>query len=91
MPPPNHSTRLTRLRDWSRRTLDRVSPVDLYGIWMFAQADCTLALAAWYGAPSDDKGDAYTAYVAALDREAHAAQVLARRLAGSQQEFKHDR
>ena len=68
------------LRDWSRRTLDRVPPIDLYGAWMFAQAECTLALAAWRVAPGSDKGDAHAAYVAALDREAQAADVLARRL-----------
>jgi hypothetical protein len=69
--------------DWSRRTLDRVRVIDLHGAWMFAQADCALALAAWRGAASTDKGDAYAAYVAALDREDKAAQVLASRFARS--------
>jgi hypothetical protein len=83
MPEPTRPTVVTPLRDWSRRTLDRVSATDLYGAWMFAQAECTLALAAWRIAPSGAKGDAHTAYVAALDREAQAAHVLARRLADS--------
>ena len=41
---------------------------------MFAEADATLAIAAWRSAPAEEKGDAYAAYVAALDREAEAAQ-----------------
>ena len=49
---------------------------------MFAQADCTLALAGWRSAAGPDKRDAYATYVAALDREAQAAIVLACRLAG---------
>jgi hypothetical protein len=81
MPEPDPPTTFSPLRDWSRRTLDRVPAIDLYGAWMFAQAECTLALAAWRLATSGDKGDAHTAYVAALDREAQAAHVLARRLA----------
>ena len=80
MPETDRPTTVTPLRDWSRRTLDRVPPIDLYGAWMFAQAECTLALAAWRIAPGHDKGDAHAAYVAALDREAQAADVLARRL-----------
>ena len=80
MPEPDRPTTVTSLRDWSRRTLDRIPPIDLYGAWMFAQAECTLALAAWRVAPGSDKGDAHAAYVAALDREAQAADVLARRL-----------
>jgi len=77
---PDRPTSRTPLRDWSRRTLDRVPAIDLYGAWMFAQAESTLALADWRVAPGSDKGDAHAAYVAALDREARAAEVLARRL-----------
>ena len=47
---------------------------------MFAEADAALAIAAWRAAPSEEKGDAYAAYVAALDRETQAARVLALRL-----------
>jgi hypothetical protein len=83
MPEPDRPPTVTSLRDWSRRTLDRVPPIDLYGAWMFAQAECTLAMAAWRAAPSGEKRDAHAAYVAALDREARAADVLAGRLAGS--------
>lgn len=56
-------------------------PAELYDAWLFAEADATLALAAWWEAPSDAKRDAYAAYVAAADREAHAADLLELRLA----------
>ncbi|MEA2294776.1 MAG: hypothetical protein QOE86_2415 [Solirubrobacteraceae bacterium] len=55
-------------------------PADLFDAWLFAEADATLALGAWQSAEDQDKPDAYAAYVAALDREAHAAAVLERRL-----------
>ena len=56
--------------------LDRLvgpKPADLYDAWLFAAADATLALAAWRSATRDERGDAYAAYVAALDREEQAA------------------
>jgi hypothetical protein len=83
MPELDRPPTVTPMRDWTRRTLDRVSPVDLHGAWMFAQAECTLALTAWRSAPGSEKGDAYAAYVAALDREGQAAHVLGCRLAHS--------
>jgi hypothetical protein len=83
MPELDGPSPVTPMRDWSRRTLDRVPVIDLHGAWMFAQADCTLALAAWRSAAGAEKGDAHAAYVAALDREAQAAHVLACRLARS--------
>jgi hypothetical protein len=58
-----------------------VRSTDLFDAWMFAESDASLALAEWSLAPSPEKADAYAAYVAALDREAHAADVLASRLA----------
>ena len=85
MPEPAPSTTVASLRDWSRRTLDRIPAVDLYGAWMFAQAECTLAMAAWRGAARSDKRDAHAVYVAALDREAKAADVLARRLVSDEE------
>jgi hypothetical protein len=51
-----------------------VHPADLFDAWMFAEADVALALAAWRCAPSGDKRIAHAAYVAALDREAEAAE-----------------
>ena len=56
-------------------------PADLYDAWLFAAADATLALASWRSATSGDRGDAYAAYVAALDREEQAAVCFRRRIA----------
>jgi len=58
----------------------RVRPVLLFDAWLFAEADATLALAAWRSAASDDKAAAYATYRAALDREARAARMLELRL-----------
>ena len=68
----------------TRRRFDlrRLRPADLFDAWMFAEVDATLALAAWRSAPRAEKRDAHTAYVAALDRETHAAHVLHRRVRG---------
>ena len=68
---------LTRL---DRFSIERLQPADLFDAWMFAEADAALAIAAWRSVPAEEKGDAYAAYVAALDREAQAARVLALRL-----------
>jgi hypothetical protein len=56
-------------------------PADLFDAWLFAEGDATLALANWRSAPREEKADAYAAYVAAVDREAHAANLLEFRLA----------
>jgi hypothetical protein len=66
-----------------RSALDvgRIRPAALFDAWLFAEADATLALAAWGSAPSDDKAAACATYRAALDREAQAAQTLQLRLA----------
>jgi len=53
---------------------------ELYDAWLFAESDATLALAAWWSAPSTRKGAAYAAYVAALEREDEAAGLLQLRL-----------
>jgi len=63
-----------------RLSLQRLRPADLFDAWMFAEADATLAIAAWRAAPRGEKGDAYAAYLAAFERETHAASVLALRL-----------
>jgi len=70
-------------REAARRfDLSEMRPIDLYDAWLFAEADATLALAAWRTATRPDKGDAHAAYVAALDREAHAAALLEHRIRG---------
>jgi hypothetical protein len=51
--------------------------MDFYDAWAFAAVESTLALEAWTSARHDEKGVAYTAYVASLDREERAATVLA--------------
>jgi len=65
------------------RTLElgQVRPAALFDAWLFAEADATLALAAWRSAASSNKAAAYAAYRAALDREAQAASALELRLA----------
>jgi hypothetical protein len=60
--------------------LKRVRAADLFDAWLFAEVEASLALAAWRSAPSECKSDAYNVYVAAVDREARAADVLAIRL-----------
>jgi hypothetical protein len=70
-------------RETARRfDLSDMRPIELYDAWLFAEADATLALAAWRTAARPDKGDAHAAYIAALDREAHAAALLEYRIRG---------
>ena len=84
MPISRHLRATTKCRSFTARLdrlgIQRLQPADLFDAWMFAEADATLAIAAWRAAPSEEKGDAYVAYVAALDRETQAARVLALRL-----------
>ena len=54
----------------------RIRPAALFDAWLWAEADATLALAAWRSAASDDKAAAYAAYRAALHPEAQAARTL---------------
>jgi hypothetical protein len=61
-------------RKWLGR--QRPCPVDLFDAWVFAENDVEVALASWWAASPELKADAYAAYVAALDREACAADVL---------------
>jgi hypothetical protein len=63
--------------------LERVRPAALFDAWLFAEADATLALGAWWRARPEEKAGAYAAYLAALDREAHAARILELRLAAA--------
>ena len=65
---------------FSLRRVIGPKPADLYDAWLFAAADATLALAAWRSACSGERGDAYAAYVAALDREEQAAARFGTRL-----------
>jgi hypothetical protein len=60
--------------------LRRIRPAALFDAWLFAEADATLALAAWRSAASDDKAAAYATYRAALEREAQTAGMLELRL-----------
>ena len=79
----NRSATTKRRSFWARLdrlSVERLDPADLVDAWMFAEADATLAMAAWRAAPSEEKGDAHAAYVAALDRETEAASLLAVRL-----------
>lgn len=55
-------------------------PVDLWATWLLAAAESSLMLEAWRVEAIDQAG-AYAGYRAALDREEHAALVLANRVA----------
>ena len=84
MPISQNRSATTKRRSFRARldrlSVERLDPADLVDAWMFAEADATLAMAAWRAAPSEEKGDAHAAYVAALDRETEAASLLAVRL-----------
>jgi hypothetical protein len=69
------------LRRLARLGLTRLRPAELFDAWMFAETEASLALTAWRSARSEEKADAYSAYLAALDREAQAAKTLQLRLA----------
>jgi hypothetical protein len=53
---------------------------DFFDAWVFAAAECQLALQAWTSARQDEKQLGYFAYVACLDREEQAALALAERV-----------
>ena len=63
-----------------RLALLRLDPLELFDAWMQAEHDASITLARWRDANDGAKGDAHAAYRAALDREAHAADVLRRRV-----------
>lgn len=73
----------TRARNPAPSPLGREQPADLYDAWLFAAADETLALEAWRSAIVGERGDAYAAYLAALDREEQAALRLRLRVAAA--------
>ena len=78
----NTTTRDQPAQPTTRRRFDLggTRPADLYDAWLFAAADATLALEDWRSAARADKREAHAEYVAALDREAHAAGLLEHRL-----------
>jgi hypothetical protein len=66
---------------WSRRlALLELDPFELFDAWLQAEHDASIILARWRDAEEGAKGDAHAGYLAGLDREAHAAAVLRRRL-----------
>jgi hypothetical protein len=69
----------TRIRR-RRLALLRLDRFELFDAWMEAEQDASIALAWWRDAEHDAKACAHAAYLAALDREAHAADVLRQRL-----------
>jgi len=60
--------------------LFRTRSTELFDAWTFAAAAAALAFDAWRTAERAEKRVAHAVYVAALDREAHAAAVLQRRV-----------
>lgn len=64
----------------SRGPFGGLRPAELFDAWLFAEADAALALASWFSAPAAEKPDRHAAYLAALERESHAAAVLEDRL-----------
>jgi hypothetical protein len=63
-----------------RLALLRLDPLELFDAWMQAEHDASMTLARWRDAEDGAKGDAHAVYLAALDREAHAVDVLRRRV-----------
>jgi hypothetical protein len=70
----------TTLKPLARLSIRLLSPAALYDDWLVAETEATLALAAWRSARPGAKAKAYATYVAALGREARAADLLALRL-----------
>jgi hypothetical protein len=58
-------------------TTRRDRPAELFDAWLVAEMEATLALSAWKLASRRCKRGAYAAYVAALNREGLAADMLA--------------
>jgi hypothetical protein len=58
----------------------RTSSAPRWEAWKLAANEATLKLRIWNTAPNDDKAHTHAAYLAALDREQHAALVLGNRL-----------
>jgi hypothetical protein len=74
------SSPASRLARACRSSLGHIRPAELFDAWLFAEAEATLAMRAWWSAAPHEKADAYATYLAALDREDRAASVLSLRL-----------
>jgi hypothetical protein len=61
--------------------------IELWDAWLFAELDAGAALMRWWDALPSERGDAFAAYVAALDREAVAASALEARLGRRLEEY----
>jgi hypothetical protein len=57
--------------------LDDVRLEDLFDAWVFAAREAELALGAWGSSLPRERAETHAVYRAALDREEHAAAVLA--------------
>ena len=55
---------------------------DLFEAWVTAARDARVAWDTWLASAPRDRGDAYAGYSASLDREEHAAAVLAAAVGG---------
>ena len=60
--------------------LDELTLAELFDLWLIAAVESSIALSAWITASWAEKGDAHAVYRASLDREQHAAAVIARRV-----------
>jgi hypothetical protein len=78
--PTSDNTQSASLSPLARFSMRLISPAALYDDWLVAETEATLALAAWRAARPGAKARAYGSYVAALAREARAADLLASRL-----------
>jgi hypothetical protein len=74
---PNAIPMRIRLR---RLALLRLDPLELFDAWLQAEHDASITLVRWRDAEDGARSDAHAAYLAAFDREAHAADVLRRRV-----------
>jgi hypothetical protein len=78
--PTSDNTTSAPLNPLARFSTRVISPAALYDDWLVAETEATLALADWRGARPGAKAKAHGSYVAALAREACAAELLASRL-----------
>lgn len=70
----------SQLSGLARLGIRLLSPASLYDDWLVAETEASLALTAWRDARPGAKARAYATYVAALAREARAADLLAARV-----------
>ena len=69
------------LRELVAMTAREAPTIELWDAWLFAELDAECALTRWWDAERWERGDAFAAYRAALEREAQAARALEARLA----------